>query len=59
MILAKKFLIRKSRRRVEEINVLQKLITEGLESGDAGKLDMQTVKRKARAKVKANFKYES
>ena len=41
-------LIRKDRQRTEKLRVLQQAITKGLESGNAGELDIQAVKRKAR-----------
>lgn len=44
-------LIRKEQQRVEKLAVLQRAITAGLESGDAGVLDMQAIKRKARAQA--------
>ncbi|MGS2723992.1 type II toxin-antitoxin system ParD family antitoxin [Porticoccus sp. GXU_MW_L64] len=44
-------LIRKDQQRADKVQALQKAITEGLESGDAGELDMQAIKQKARAKA--------
>jgi antitoxin ParD1/3/4 len=44
-------LIRKDQLREEKVKAMQQTITEGLESGDAGKLDMQAIKQKARAKA--------
>ena len=44
-------LIRKDQLREEKVNAMQKAITDGLESGEAGKLDMQAIKQKARAKA--------
>ena len=47
-------LIRKDQLREEKVNAMQKAITDGLESGEAGKLDMQAIKQKARAKAGLN-----
>ena len=47
-------LIRKDQLREEKLKVMQQAITEGLKSGDAGVLDMQAIKKKARAKVGLN-----
>ena len=47
-------LIRKDQRREEKLKAMQQAITEGLESGDAGKLDMQAIKQKARTKAGLN-----
>ncbi len=47
-------LIRKDQLREEKIKVMQQAITEGLKSGDAGVLDMQAIKKKARAKAGLN-----
>lgn len=44
-------LIRRDQLRVEKIALLQQAITAGLESGDAGPLDMQSIKQKAQAKA--------
>ena len=44
-------LIRKDQQRAEKLAVLQQAITAGLESGDAGVLDMQAIKQRARAKA--------
>lgn len=44
-------LIRKDQQRAEKLTVLQQAITAGLESGDAGVLDMQEIKQKARLKA--------
>lgn len=44
-------LIRKDQQRSKKLAVLQQAITAGLESGDAGELDMQAIKRKARAQA--------
>lgn len=44
-------LIRKDQLREEKVNAMQKAITDGLESGAAGKLDMQAIKQKARAEA--------
>jgi len=44
-------LIRKDQQRMEKLAVLQQAITAGLESGDAGVLDTQVIKRQARAKA--------
>lgn len=44
-------LIRKDQQRVEKLAILQQAIAAGLESGDAGVLDMQAIKRQARAKA--------
>ena len=38
----------------EKIKTMQQVITEGLKSGDAGVLDMQAIKKKARAKAGLN-----
>ncbi len=37
-----------------KIKVMQQAITEGLKIGDAGVLDMQAIKKKARAKAGLN-----
>ena len=47
-------LIRKDQLREEKLKVMQQAITEGLKSGDAGVLDMQAIKKKARAKAGLN-----
>ena len=47
-------LIRKDQLREEKVNAMQKAITDGLESGAAGKLDMQEIKQKARAEAGLN-----
>lgn len=44
-------LIRKDQLRAERLAALQTAIRDGLESGDAGPLDMQAIKRQARAKA--------
>jgi len=41
-------LIRKDKQRAEKLKTLQEAITKGLESGDAGELDMQEIKREAK-----------
>ena len=41
-------LIRKDRQRAEKLKILQEAITKGFESGDAGELDMEAIKRQAR-----------
>jgi len=47
-------LIRKDQLHEEKIKVMQQAITEGLKSDDAGVLDMQAIKREARAKAGLN-----
>lgn len=44
-------LIRQDQLRTNKLAVLQQAITAGLESGDAGELDMQGIKQLARAKA--------
>lgn len=44
-------LIRRDQQRVEKLALLQEAITAGLESGDAGVLDMQAIKKQARIKA--------
>lgn len=44
-------LIRRDQMRIGKIETLQQAITQGLESGEGGELDMQSVKRKARKKA--------
>ncbi len=44
-------LIRQDQLRTNKLAVLQQAITAGLESGDAGELDMQSIKQLARAKA--------
>lgn len=44
-------LIRKDQLRAEKMAVLQQAITEGVDSGNAGLLDMQLIKQQARAKA--------
>ncbi len=41
-------LIRKDQQRVAKFEALQNAITKGIESGSAGELDMDAIKRKAR-----------
>ena len=41
-------LIRKDQQRANKLEVLQAAITAGIESGDAGELDMQKIKQLAR-----------
>lgn len=41
-------LIRKDQQRAVKLKVLQEAITKGLESGNAGELDMEAIKRQAR-----------
>jgi len=41
-------LIRKDQQQTEKLATMQAAITAGLESGDAGQLDMQAIKRRAR-----------
>ena len=44
-------LIRRDQLREQKLNALQQAITDGLESGDGGALDMQAIKRRARIKA--------
>lgn len=44
-------LIRQDQLRTNKLAVLQQAITDGLESGEAGELDMQNIKQQARAKA--------
>lgn len=44
-------LIRKDQLRKDKIKTLQQTITQGLESGDAGELDIDDIKQKAREKL--------
>ena len=44
-------LIRKDQQQAEKLVMLQQAITAGLESGDAGELNMQAIKQQARAKA--------
>ena len=44
-------LIRKDQLRIEKLKTLQEAITKGVNSGDAGELDMKAIKLKARQKV--------
>lgn len=44
-------LIRKDQQRAEKLALLQQAIAAGLDSGDAGVLDMQAIKQRARAKA--------
>ena len=44
-------LIRQDQLRTNKLAVLQQAITAGLESGEAGELDMQNIKQQARAKA--------
>lgn len=44
-------LIRKDQLHAQKQAMLQQAITAGLESGDAGALDMQAIKQQARAKA--------
>lgn len=44
-------LIRQDQLRTNKLAVLQQAITAGLESGEAGGLDMQNIKQQARAKA--------
>lgn len=44
-------LIRKDQQRDQKQMLLQQAITAGIESSDAGALDMQAIKQKARAKA--------
>ena len=41
-------LIRKDQRNSEKLKALQEAITQGFDSGKAGKLDLQAIKQKAR-----------
>jgi antitoxin ParD1/3/4 len=41
-------LIRKDQQRAAKLDALQDAITKGIESGNAGELDMDSIKRKAR-----------
>ena len=41
-------LIRKDQQKTDKLKLLQQAITEGIESGDTGKLDMAAIKQKAR-----------
>ncbi len=41
-------LIRKDQQRAAKLEALQNAITKGIESGSAGELDMDAIKRKAR-----------
>ncbi len=47
-------LIRKDQLHEEKMNVMQQAIAEGLKSDDARVLDMQAIKKKARAKAGLN-----
>ena len=47
-------LIRKDQLREAKLKAMQQAISEGLKSGDAGKLDMPAIKQKARAKAELN-----
>ena len=44
-------LIRKDQLRIEKLKTLQEAITKGVNSGDAGELDIKAIKLKARQKV--------
>ncbi len=44
-------LIRKDQQRAKKLEALQQAITNGYESGSAGKLDMDSIKKKARKKA--------
>lgn len=44
-------LIRKDQQRAAKIEALQNAITKGIESGPAGELDMEAIKKKARQKA--------
>lgn len=44
-------LIRQDQLRTNKLAILQQAITAGLESGEAGELDMQNIKQQARAKA--------
>ena len=44
-------LIRQDKLRISKLDALQQAITAGLESGEAGELDMQSIKQQARAKA--------
>lgn len=44
-------LIRKDQLRQDKIKALQHAITQGLESGDAGRLDIADIKQKAQVKL--------
>lgn len=44
-------LIRKDQQRTQKLMQLQQAIVAGIESGDAGALDMQAIKQKARVKA--------
>ncbi len=44
-------LIRKDQQRAKKLEALQQAITNGYESGGAGKLDMDSIKKKARKKA--------
>ncbi len=46
-------LIRKDQLQAVKLQALQRAITDGLESGDAGKLDMAVIKKKARNQAKS------
>ena len=45
-------LIRKDQQKTDKLKLLQQAITEGIESGDTGKLDMAAIKQKARQQAK-------
>lgn len=44
-------LIRQDKLRISKLDSLQQAITAGLESGEAGELDMQSIKQQARTKA--------
>ncbi len=46
-------LIRKDQLQAVKLQALQRAITDGLESGDAGELDMAVIKKKARKQAKS------
>jgi len=47
-------LIRKDQHRREAQRALQEAITQGIESGSAGELDMASIKKKARKQLRAD-----
>lgn len=49
-------LIRKDQERARKIDALQAAITEGLQSGSAGELNMDDIKKKARQEAEQNAK---
>lgn len=44
-------LIRQDKLRISKLEALQQAITAGLESGEAGELDMQSIKQQVRTKA--------